>query len=373
MRIAIVTIPPRLNFGGILQAYALQHVLERMGHRITIIDKPLKRQLPLKIRYLAYIKRFVLKFFLRKSILIFEEKHFNESYPIVSQYIQPFIDRYLHTQCISNLQEIKEHDFEAYVVGSDQIWRRSYNRNIQNSYLSFTKEWNVKRVAYAASFGIDEWDYTPSETQVCSKLLKKFDFIGIREKSGVHLCKKHLQCDAKYVLDPTLLLEKEDYLQLINNECGKEFEGKILCYLLDDNNEKRKFIEKISQDLQKQPLFINAQWNTNAPTESRIQPSVERWLGAFYHADYIVTDSFHGTVFSLIFNKKFLSISNQARGTSRLHSLLSIFDLESRIVFDYNNYEIAQQAIDYTKYNKLKMESLMELCNIFAKSKEESP
>ena len=203
MKIAILTIPPRLNFGGILQAYALQTVLERNGHDVIVLDKPHERKLPAVRAFLAYAKRIILKFVLKKKIRIFEEKYYNETYPIVSQNTQYFIDKYLHTREIKSLFDIQERDYDAFVVGSDQIWRRKYNKNIKNSFLFFARKWNVGRYAYAASFGTDRWEYSERERKICSMLLKKFAFVGVREENGKELCEKFLGKCADVVLDPT--------------------------------------------------------------------------------------------------------------------------------------------------------------------------
>lgn len=358
MKIAILTIPPRMNFGGILQMYALQNVLERKGHEVVILDKPHKRKLPLNRIFLAYFKRFVCKFFLRKKIRIFEEHYFNKTYPIVSKNIKKFVDEHLHLRIEKNLYKIKPSDYDAFVVGSDQIWRKQYNRDIKNSFLYFARRWNVKRYAYAASFGIDEWDYSKKETEICSNLLKKFDYVSVREVSGEKLCEKYLDVHACLALDPTLLLTSKDYLRLVKNDSIEKYKGCLVCYILDDNKDKKLLVQKVSKTLNIRPLYINAKWNSDAPISERIQPSVELWLAAFAGADFVVTDSFHGTVFSIIFKKNFFTIANASRGTARMESLLSMFGLNDRLIENVEKLNFSQTCANYELFEQKKNESL---------------
>ena len=168
MRIGILTLPLHTNYGGILQAYALQTVLERMGHDVCLIEK--KRQplrLPLWKAPLSYGKRIV-KNLTGHPFPIFYEKKMNREEPIVRQNTDKFINKYIKRRIVDDFSDIKETDFDAIVVGSDQIWRPKYFQEIEHTFLDFTEGWNIKRIAYAASFGTDKWEYTPEQTERCS-------------------------------------------------------------------------------------------------------------------------------------------------------------------------------------------------------------
>lgn len=106
----------------------------------------------------------------------------------------------------------QKYGLDAYVVGSDQVWRPAFNLGprLGNMFLDFAGD-DVKKISYAASFGCKEWEYTEEQERMCGKLAKRFDAISVREASGVDLCKEHFGVDATLVLDPTLLLNKEDY------------------------------------------------------------------------------------------------------------------------------------------------------------------
>src|SRR5690606_30541311 len=136
--------------------------------------------------------------------------------------------------------------FSAVVVGSDQVWRPRYSPNIYNFFLDFLKNNStIKKVAYAASFGTEDWEYTEEQTREARELIKHFNAVSVRESSGVLLCDKYLnRKDAVHVLDPTLLLKAEDYNQLIN-KTKKEIG--LFTYVLDETKEKLDFIKQCSK------------------------------------------------------------------------------------------------------------------------------
>lgn len=341
MKIGILTLPLHTNYGGILQAYALQTVLERMGHEVMVIDTPNMKATP---SFLTMGKR-IAKRALGKRVEIFLERRHNREYPIISQYIQPFIDKYIHRKEISSLHELRKENFDAIVVGSDQVWRPLYftslfKTNIRNAYLAFAEDWNIKRIAYAASFGTDDWEYTPKQTIACRELLRKFDAVSVREESGVQLCKEHFGVEAQHVLDPTMLLDKEDYIHLIETTETTKSKGTLLNYILDETPEKCSLMEQIAKDKGLIPFRVNSKVeDRTAPLEERIQPPVEQWLRGFYDAEFVVTDSFHACVFSILFNKPFVVIGNKERGMARFSSLLRLFNLESRMIVNFDDFK----------------------------------
>lgn len=334
MRIGILTLPLHTNYGGMLQAYALQTVLERMGHEVKLLNRLHYRRLaPWRLPF-AYTKRFIRKYMLRENIHIRQEWYFNRTYPIISQHIRTFVDKYIKCQNINDLTGVQEKDFDAIIVGSDQIWRPSYNKKIEDAYLGFARRWSIKRIAYAASFGTDEWQYTVKQKNICSGLLRRFDAVSVREESGVTLCRKYLGVDAQHVLDPTMLLEADDYVRLIKNACVPQSKGNLLTYILDETLEKKSFIARIAQDKGLTPFQVNNPKvnDINVSADQRIQPSVEQWLRGFYDAKLVITDSFHACAFSIIFNKPFIAIGNKERGMARFLSLLRMFRLEDRLI-----------------------------------------
>lgn len=348
-----------------MQAYALQTVLERMGHEVKVIYTPRKPwSLPHWEKPFAYTKRFIRKHLLRRGNKVFVEKYENDIYPLISQHTQQFVDKYIHKFSVDCFSQLNESDFDAIVVGSDQIWRPKYYDCIENSFLSFARNWKIKRIAYAASFGTEEWEYTSEQTLSCAELAKLFDTITVREHSGVKLCKTHLGVEAHHVLDPTLLLQKTDYLQLIEQCKTPKSPGSLFNYILDDSPLKQQTIKHIAQEKGLTPFHVNGRvYVRTAPLEQRIQAPVEQWLRAFHDAEFVVTDSFHGCVFSILFKKPFVVIGNEKRGMARFQSLLQTFGLEDRLIVP--NKMTYNENIDwdqvYARLNERRKESLSAL------------
>lgn len=368
MRIGILTLPLHTNYGGILQAYALQTVLERMGHDVVVFDSPYQYKISFLKKIIAYPKRFICKYVFRKkgAIIRFEEyaTHVN---CVKRKNTQPFINKYVHRLELTDFRKLNRKDFDAIVVGSDQIWRPKYYPTIENAFLSFSKNWNIKRIAYAPSFGVDNWEYNDEQTKNCKALVKKFDAVSVREQSGVGLCEKYFDVDAEWVLDPTMLLNSEDYIKLFKDNNTPQSDGTLLDYMLDRDDDKETMIRQVASKANLKPFRLNSRVeDPTAPLEERVQQPVEKWLRGFYDAKLVMTDSFHACVFSILFKKPFVVVANRERGLSRIESLLGYFGLTNRIVD--NTTEIADLPdIDYEavyeKFEGMRVKSMDFLKN----------
>lgn len=363
MKIGILTLRLHNNYGGILQAYALQKVLQQMGHDATVIDKSRFIKLPLFSfsRYYLYFKRLILKIISDRSLPVRWDKKRNEDMAIMSTNTYPFILKHIkRIEANDNYSNIKQDDFDAFAVGSDQVWRPMYfgQNIIACAYLSFAKEWNVKRISYAASFGTENWEYTKEQTAECKKLIKLFDAVSVRESSAVELCEKHFDTSAMHVLDPTMLLDASDYIKLFEEANTPQSPGSLMCYILDENKEKQEVVSCIEQTLHLKSFSVNSKYEVaEAPLEERIQPPVETWLRGFYDADFVITDSFHACVFSILFEKPFIVYGNKDRGMARFNSLLSIFGLENRLITNSDDaLRIINEPIDWKNVNAKKKE-----------------
>lgn len=346
MKLGILTQPLHSNYGGLLQAWALQTVLSRMGHHSEIIQREFVRVCDLSIlRQIAHKGKKSVMDILGKPTPVKPDTHqiniirSNTSRFLNSRYsgLSPI----LYTE--KSLREyISSQKFDGYVVGSDQVWRPCYSPAICNYYLDFIgEESNVKRIAYAASFGVDFWEYSPKQTDMAKRLAKKFDVITVRESSAVELVKRFLDCPATHVADPTMLLEKEDYESLVEKSTCKlhNSEGTTFCYVLDSSQDVQEVICKCMEVTHTTPYYCNAKRKVSSKEdlnniEECIFPPVEQWIKSFMDAKMVITDSFHGTVFSIIFNRPFWVVANKNRGTARFTSLLSLFGLEDRLVTD---------------------------------------
>ena len=353
MKVAILTLPFRTNYGQILQGYALQTVLERMGHDVEMLDDPYFN----KDYYLRYpmmcLKRAYQKLVQgKKEIEVFVPEHVR-----IKQHTQRFIDRHIHRRVVRNWNAALASDYHAFIVGSDQVWRPQYfiSRNrpcAELAFFSFAAEKPVKRISYAASFGTDQMEYTPSQLQVCSRHLKDFNAVSVREESGVMLCDEYFGVKAEHVLDPTMLLRKEDYVGLIPRDISP-VEGNMLVYILDESDSTRRFISDLSQNKGLKPFRVNAQNGDNVPLADRIQPPVEKWLQGFADAEFVITDSFHACVFSIIFHKPFICVGNNKRGKSRFDSLLNMFNLQNHYVENLNDYDESLLSVDWDVVDRI--------------------
>lgn len=366
MKIGILTQPLKLNYGGILQAFALQEVLKRMGHDVRTIHIMIYADEKVTLhRLVSYIKRLIQKYLLGKDVPtafimgISKKEYFKRSVNI-----NLFVDTHIRLtdklESYSDLPKLASENFDAIIVGSDQVWVPG---NMPTYLLDFTEGWDIKRISYAASFGHSDWRMNAEKTRLCSKYARSFDAISVREDSGVRLCKEYWNVDAVHVLDPTLLLNSEDYLSLVKVE--NETEKTLFCYILDSDDLKKCIVANIAKVLCAKvvsTLNLNKGINDN----SNILPSMDKWIGGIYNADFVITDSFHGTVFSLIFRKQFAVMGNPARGLSRIYSLLKLFGLEDRFIYKISQIpNLLQNEIDYTKIEpiikKYKVDSLLFL------------
>ena len=375
MRIGILTLPLHTNYGGILQSYALQTILERMGHEVVVFQNDYDgiRRFPIGKMFLIWGKRFLRNCIKGKSIPVFMEWKRKRELSVVTQNTHRFINRYIHTYHINGLDEIQSEDFDAIVVGSDQIWRRDYFRRIwkseiTNAYLDFLGAAPIKRIAYAVSFGKDIWNYSEEETEKCRILARKFDAISVREDTAISLCSDNLDVKVEHVLDPTMLLSRQDYIDLIQNAGIPPHSGSLFAYILDKTPEKIRFVNSIAVNRKMEPYFIDyLSTDFSKPIEQRIVPPVESWLRGFYDAELVVTDSFHGCVFSIIFGKPFIAIGNATRGMSRFNSLFKMFALENHMVMDVN-VDISKRSYNLSKVLESRVADLQMKSRCFLES-----
>lgn len=360
MKIAILTQALGFNFGGILQAFALQKALSNLGHEAVTVNTP-RKQTGGKEKVKSVVKRLIMTYFQGKPVKIRAWPNRREK-QIISQNTSRFIKEHIQlTELIDSpdkFQNLNKQRFQAFIVGSDQVWRPKYSPWLPGFFLAFLSEKDpARRIAYAASFGVDHWEYTPEQTNSFALLAKKFHAISVREDSAIELCKKHLGVNAVHLVDPTLLLPKEEYIKLIEKDGVEPTDGKLMAYILDKSEEKKKILEKASTALGLKSFFVMPSKRFDEPGRKKVTecvfPPVTAWLRGFMDAEYVVTDSFHGVVFSIIFNKPFIALGNQRRGLARFTSLLKMFDLEERLILSPENLTttLLTKPIDWEKVN----------------------
>jgi hypothetical protein len=364
MKIAVLTYNIGKNYGGILQSYAMLQTLKKLGHKPELLYIESKFHHNWKTFLIIYLlSRFANKW----DDLKFAVKNEDEIY----KNLFCFIDKYINTKTkplksYKDFVNVTQNNYDAYLVGSDQVWRAKIFKYIDYSFFGFVKDDNPILLSYAASFGVDRWEYNEYEKQKYKKQIQRFSGISIREESGVELCKKYFEKEAVHVLDPSMLLSVDDYRSLIENENEPKHNGGLLIYILDDTNEKLELINIISKKLSIKPFKINAKSQNNNNIEDMIYPTVTSWLKGFDDAEYVITDSFHGCVFSIIFNIPFIVYGNEKRGMSRFESLLKMFNLEDRLVLSKSevNVEKIKCSIEWGDVN-LKLVELKEMSMSF--------
>lgn len=347
------------NYGGMLQAYALRKALEMTGKKIELMHyaTPEVHEIFHNIPYmLADVKTCVKLYFGLPA----RGRRMPFFLNVISG--RRFASKYMGSPRLVDWKELKKQvkETDAIVAGSDQVWRCHYNRDCMKVgadffFLSHFDE-NVRRrsITYAASFGTDEWEGTPEETEACGRLLRQFKAVSARERSGIDICREKFRTDAVQMPDPTLLLKQEDYDAIISNEKTRRPEGRyIAAYLLDEDPGKLSALHDSSAmtGMSVQHLMPHA---TAAVRRDRFPISPAQWLRYIRDCDYMVTDSFHGCVFAIIFNKPFVCLGNQGRGMSRFDSLLETFHLENRVSANAASaYETLIQPIDWESANDI--------------------
>lgn len=351
MNIGILTIAPlNNNYGGVLQCFALMNHLKSKGHSVKLIARVNNE--------LNFLQR--LKFQIK--VLLGKAPKADPEFTVITERFRYFEKIYLQPQTrIFNSQKslgkINDYNFDAVIVGSDQVWRKGYSdERKSNFFLDFITNGKTKKISYAASFGVDSWGYSSQETKRYSELIKKFDAVSVREDTGQVLCEKYLGVNAVHVLDPTLLIAKEIYVKLTKVEKEPKSKGKLLYYIINENPSVKKLVNEVSKELNFKAFSVTRQTDKqDSDLADRVYPSVTSWLKGFIDAQFVVTDSFHGFLFSLIFNKPFLIFANKKTGIARYQSLLKILSLQDRIVYSLEDYnpEILHKKIDWDNVNEI--------------------
>ncbi len=367
MNIGILTQPLELNYGGILQAFALQKTLEHMGFSAFIIDHHKKDIYPSFSKHLLnFFNRVYLRFVKKKDVSVFWNPSIKASdFAVISSSLLAFKNRNLSCTRTVDTRDLKqiddEYQFDAYVVGSDQVWFWSW---CPRSFLDFVKR-DVVRLFYAASTGNKSFYDDEKIKQQCIDLVPLFSGISVRERYLVNKVSSILSRNVEFVLDPTLLLCEDDYIKSINFIPSKE--NYVLFYILDMSLEKKKIINNCAEyfSLPLKNAGPNGKYvrKRNVDLNNCTYPSMDSWISNFKQASFIVTDSFHGVCFSIIFKKNFLVIGNKFRGIERFNSLLNLFHLEKRmyrvdlllsILKENINYVEVQSIIDKMKETSMK-------------------
>jgi hypothetical protein len=244
-----------------------------------------------------------------------------------------FLNRNVKYKLINkSFSELKEKDYDFLIVNSDQTWNVIQNEYLYDyGFLKFAQNWTIPKFTYAASLGVDFWRFSKEFDRNAKKLLKNFTGVSVREIGAVNMVQKHFGFKPTYVLDPTFIIDKKYYLDVIKDfKRDFNFNDKyIFVYQLDINEVMKDFINEASNKFKYKIFKVDLS-----------KPNfIENFLFGVNMSQAIVTDSFHGTAFSIIFNKPFISYINSIRGRLRFYSLQKTFALNDRIIFPDKNYK----------------------------------
>lgn len=346
-KVAIVSCYFQKNYGSALQALATQKILDQFGvENLTIRYDGLESQIKRR-KYLHYAKQLpnlrivigklgYVKVSLKKK---FSSTTLGDNLRIRDQVIESFQKCFRLSPRLNNFQELAEYvsGFDAVLVGSDQLWLPS---NLDAGY--YTLDWvpaGVKRISYGTSFGVSE---LPKKYYLmAAKFLSKIDALSVREETGQYIIKAVCGLDAVIVCDPTLMFTQEEWADTLGDEQPYPHRY-IFCYFLGDNPEHRAFVRQLKQctgyDIVA-ILHLNVYVASDEGFADYVPYSVDS--AAFFnwirYAEFVCTDSFHATVFSVLNKKKFFTFrrfkSNYVLQTnSRLDTFLGCVGLTERIL-----------------------------------------
>ena len=357
MKIATLTFHASHNYGSVLQAYALAKQLELMGNEVQILNlrTQIQRNCYQKIpTFHRWIDRI---FFLINKKKIF--KRYDEYERFINN-VLPITAREFTSE--AELTDICN-DFDAFVCGSDQIWNPVCRDFDPAYYLQFLdKENHAKRIAYAPSFGKHEFD--EATTKQINAWAKDFNSISVRELKGKAVLNEIDPANISVVCDPVVLLDKKYWEELAAEPNIKE--PYMLVYFLENNHGRKDFTDTLSQQLGLKVVVLTEYLRDMAkPYIKKYDASPEEFVGLFQHASFVYTNSFHGTAFSTIFRKPFITVIapdqvNAANNNdSRKIDYLTKIGLESRLVQNDLPGKDELMKVDYEAANK-KMEEFRE-------------
>lgn len=366
MKIGIITRHAIANYGSVLQSYATEKVLEKLGYNSEIIDYIREEE---KSENLAKTFAKNSKFWNKNFLTRFMYKIIQT--PNIKKQEKEFkINRQKYLKMSKKQFENFESDipeYDIYCTGSDQVWGQIANSDYdENYFLEFVPQ-GKKCISYAASFG--KANISDELKQKLPKLLKKYSSILVRENSAVNILKK-CNIESELVLDPTLLLDKNDWEELYNEEYKKD-EEYILVYQLHHNRDFDKYLKKLKNRIKIKIYRISPSFYFKfLPGNCVYLPSLEEFITLFHDAKYVITDSFHGTVFSIIFNKEMLDILPKKTGT-RIENILKLFDINNRILTNYNNFDVIYEKINFLDINNKLKDERNKSINLLRKALEE--
>jgi len=346
MKVEIVTLHRITNFGSMLQTYATQTAIRKLGYQTEVLDfvpigMTFKRALfppvdvPLGIQAIKFIPRLV--------CMVIEFQIMNS---FITKYIKVSPLKYSCYQDI--LKNVPEAD--AYLSGSDQVWN-TQNKNTDDDlkayYLGFVPE-GKQRIAYAGSFGKSH--FTQSETEIIKEYIAKYSSVSVREDDGITMLEGLGFTKGVHVVDPTLLLNSVEWKQFAST-ANTPKKGYVFVYNLNRNRLVKDIATGIAKENHLRIINFADSFDFIPGAKNRVGNTALDFINHIANADYVVTDSFHGVAFSINLNIPFVCV-RAPRYNSRLESILRMANLQERIVETRNaGVEVSNKTIDFNSVN----------------------
>lgn len=343
MKVGILTFHRAINYGAVLQTLALQEAIQKLNCQVSVID-----YLCPKIEYDYKILKINKKKILKDSIKLIINYSIKKRKAIA---FNTFNKKFLNVSenSYKSIEELNaaNSEYDLFITGSDQVWDNKCAGFDEAYFLTFVDD-SKKKNSYAASYSFNE---IPTELKgEYKRRLEDFNNISIREKSGQSIYEELLEKEVSISLDPTLLISDNEWKKYIKEP---KIKGKyILLYNVNMPNKLFSIAMGLSDKLGYKIVYINDSLIKKINAEYRRGVCPGEFLGLFKNAEYVLTNSFHGTVFSVLFKKKFFveMISKDGRTNYRSKNLLKDLNLEDRIIenIDINNID-TDTEINYDK------------------------
>lgn len=342
-KVGIITYFTPDNYGAVLQAYALQTAIRSCGYDVEIINYVCKARNPRKVRFPRRPLR-ILKFLLDWVVARQKEERKKEGFRRFRAKYLRCTSRYMKTN------EIPCENYDVVVVGSDQVWNPNINEQDSAYWLSFVPDF-VRKVSYAPSFGMAQ--LTSAQILEYSAYLKRFQFVSCRENDGVDLLRaKFGRSDAVKTLDPTLLLDADSYSQCMENV--ENASGRfVYCYYVGHISKRNALIaiaRRRAKELHANLVVASNEVKTLDLINIKYEnPSPGEFLSLVNSAVSVVTNSFHGTVFSILFKKDVIAYTGAGR-ENRFSGLLDPLGISDRLIAEYSKDRALPkfEGIDYS-------------------------
>lgn len=349
-KVSLITLQNVPNYGSVLQCYATEQVIKKMGYEVETVNylpermtkHGMLKNIKNKNKKLnkSFILRTIARIIIYPSYLLrfhtfkkFRNKYLNMTKKVYKNYDDLFAD-------------IPKADI--YCTGSDQVWNSEWNDEIDKAtFLGYAPD-DSKKIAYAASFGKKELE--DKEKDETRELLKRYDKISLREQSGVKICDDLKIKGTVNVVDPTFLLSGDDWRKIASDKYKNQ--KYILVYNLNRNKKIDKYAENLSKKTGLKIIYLSYQLHEFYKKGKMIcNPKVEDFISLIDNAAYVISDSFHATAFSLNLNTQFI-IVYPGKFSTRLQSILEKLGLENRVAQNENNLDIIKNDINYKDINK---------------------